>query len=240
MYFAFLAVSGWVSGAPHLQGAKVCPQSLQKKNINPRGVKLVSQNEQTPSEVEVRPNAKTNTALPKPRPLWRVVVLSLASGLAYYGYYKYYLEEELKQLTGKGIGGFLTVAPFVAGITGPLWVNFLGLDEQVGTYSAIAGLAWIAYWQWEFYRRVNELYRGIGKMEPLQSKWLVVPGFNIIVGLRAIHFYSEYLSFMDPQRESKPDPLATTLPFLSVHSLGILQLLTTPGLWLRLPNFAKR
>ncbi len=40
--------------------------------------------------------------LGKPRPLWRVIFLSLATGMLYYGWYKYIIQEELKRYNGYG------------------------------------------------------------------------------------------------------------------------------------------
>ena len=167
------------------------------------------------------------------RPLWKVVLLSLATGLLYYGFYKYCIEEELKAMTGRGVGGFLTVVPFTVGVLAPWYATSLGLAQEVGVWMFAAGFAWIAYWQWEFYRRLNSLYREAGMAEPICDTWIVVPGFNLIAGLRAIHFFSEYIS---RNERRLPDPLAAIFPFLSIPTLRISEFLTTPSLWLNLSS----
>lgn len=57
-----------------------------------------------------------------PRPVWLTILGSVPTGLVWYGYYKFSVEEELFQYemkeTGKvsGAGGFGTLFPFVFGI----------------------------------------------------------------------------------------------------------------------------
>lgn len=213
-----------ISTGKHLTSRSIRAQVSEKPTSKPK---------QSSTQQNAQLNDKAPQRLTKatPRPLWRVVSFSLLSGLAYYGYYKYCIEEELRELTGKGIGGLLVVSPFVIGVTGPLWVRALNLDNQIGIGTAVAGLAWIAYWQWEFYRKVNTFYEDIGMTRPLCTHWLIVPVFNIIVGLRAIHFYSDFLQIRRGDK-ADADPLATALPFLSKPSLGIVELVTTPSLWL--------
>lgn len=41
----------------------------------------------------------------KPRPLWRVILCALITGLAYYGYYKWVIEDELRRYRGEGWSG---------------------------------------------------------------------------------------------------------------------------------------
>ncbi|MEO1134242.1 MAG: hypothetical protein AAFX40_16250, partial [Cyanobacteria bacterium J06639_1] len=84
----------------------------------------------------------------------------------------------------------------------PGWVRWL----------SFAGIAWIYIVQYRLYRDVNRLYAEAGKPEPLTVWWLVIPGLNLVVGLRQIHFLSRYWSDRSGQMAS--DPLAEALPWL--------------------------
>ena len=46
--------------------------------------------------------------LGKPRPLWRVILLSVATLMLYYGWYKWIIQEELRRYNGFGWSGTLT------------------------------------------------------------------------------------------------------------------------------------
>jgi hypothetical protein len=52
--------------------------------------------------------------------------------------------------------------------------------------------------------------------EPLVVWWMFVPGLNLIVGLRQIHFLSEY--WANKQGMSVNDPLAESISFLSANT----------------------
>ena len=41
--------------------------------------------------------------LGKPRPLWRVILLSVVSLMLYYGWYKWILQEELRRYKARGL-----------------------------------------------------------------------------------------------------------------------------------------
>jgi hypothetical protein len=109
-----------------------------------------------------------------PRPLWLVILGSVPTGLVWYGYYKFCVEEELMQMeiaegrTPRGFGGFGTLGPFVYGcLLGPL--AFL-MHLPGGLQWTNMGIAFIYYTQFVLYDRVNQLYRDQGEEEPLPRK----------------------------------------------------------------------
>lgn len=161
---------------------------------------------------------------PRPRPLYQVVLFSITTNLLWYGYYKYCIEEELRRETGKGLGGFLTLTPFVVGICAPFYIA----SGDTARLVMLAALGWIVTMQYWLYQRVNALAREKLEVRPLTPWWVVVPGFNLVVGLRAIHFLSIVWG-----ANADDDILVEWFPFLGVPDLNILQFLTTPGLWLK-------
>jgi len=171
-----------------------------------------------------------------PRPLWLVVVASLPTALVWYGYYKFVIEEELMQLeleqnkTPRGFGGYGTLAPFVYGmLLGPAAALF-GIPGGVN-WSGL-GVAFIYYTQFLLYDRVNELYREEGLDEPL-TVWWCWPIFfplNLVVGLRQVHFLSQYW-YRKSNMENTSDPFVAFFPFIGAPKLTWQQLFLTPSLW---------
>ncbi|MGB3769137.1 MAG: hypothetical protein WA947_21480 [Phormidesmis sp.] len=158
--------------------------------------------------------AQPNAVWGKPRPLTQVVLLSGATGLLYYGYYKWMIQDELKAHGEKVWSGAVCILPFVLGIAVPL--ALAKFDPDVPSwfgYLAFSGVAWIYIVQFRLYQEINRLYVAQGWKPPLVSWWIAVPGFNLIVGLRQIHFLSEYWAKLSAN--SAPDPVADRLPFLS-------------------------
>ena len=109
-----------------------------------------------------------------PRPLWLVILGSVPTGLLWYGYYKFCIEEELfemelaKGMTPRGFGGFGTLGPFVYGcLLGPLAFIF---HLPGGLQWTNLGIIFIYYTQFLLYDRVNELYREQGEEAPLTRK----------------------------------------------------------------------
>lgn len=155
--------------------------------------------------------------LGKPRPLWRVIVLSVATGMLYYGWYKYILHEELKRYNGHGWSGTQCLAPFLLGVAVPQILRIFDPDVPgwFGWFSLL-GIIWIYISQFRLCKTINQLYREAGMKEPLIVWWIFVPGLNLIVGLRQIHFLSEYWAMK--QDIAVNDFLAKTIPFLSVNS----------------------
>lgn len=149
--------------------------------------------------------------LGQPRPLTSVIGLSLLTLLGYYSYYKWAVQEELRAYEGQGWSGNLCLLPFVLGVTlPPLLAKF---DPDVPPSFAwffLLGIVWIYIVQFRLYRKVNQLYREEGLPEPLVVWWVFIPGLNLVVGLRQIHFLSEYWA---RKRElDHPDPVASFLP----------------------------
>ena len=157
---------------------------------------------------------RSTAAVGKPRPLTQVILLSGATGLLYYGYYKWMIQDELKAHGERVWSGAVCILPFVLGIAVPLLLA--KFDPDVPSwfgYLAFSGVAWIYIVQFRLYQEINRLYVAQGQKPPLVSWWIVVPGLNLIVGLRQIHFLSEYWAKLSD--DPTPDPIATRLPFLS-------------------------
>lgn len=133
-----------------------------------------------------------------PRLLWLVILGSVPTGLLWYGYYKFAVEEELMQQDlqsckqPRGFGGYGTLGPFVYGcLLGPLAFVF---HLPGGWQWTTVGIIFIYYTQFLLYDRVNQLYEEEG-MEPPLTRWWTLPiffPFDLIVGLRQVHFLSQY------------------------------------------------
>ncbi|MEM9566827.1 MAG: hypothetical protein AAF974_00835 [Cyanobacteria bacterium P01_E01_bin.34] len=150
---------------------------------------------------------------PSPRPLWRVIALSLVTGLLYYGWYKWVIQEELRAYNEKGWSGNLCLLPFVLGVTVPSLLATFDPDvpQWFGALS-IMGVIWIYIVQFRLYCDVNALYREEGLTEPLVVWWLVIPGLNLVVGLRQIHFLSQFWARKTGQVSD--DPVADRIPLM--------------------------
>lgn len=171
--------------------------------------------------------ASTSTAaLGTPRPLTRVIGLSVVTGLLYYGYYKWMIQDELKanavregseEAYSSVWSGAVCIIPFVLGIAVPL--ALAKFDPDVPSWFgslAFSGVLWIYIVQYRLYQEINRLYTAEGLKAPLVSWWIIVPGLNLVVGLRQIHFLSEY--WARRAGESVADPVANWLPFLSENT----------------------
>ncbi len=139
--------------------------------------------------------------------------LSVITLLGYYGYYKWAVQEELRAYEGQGWSGNLCLLPFLIGVPlPPLLAHF---DPDVPSSLAwlfLLGVIWIYIVQFRLYRKVNQLYREDGLPEPLVVWWVFIPGLNLVVGLRQIHFLSEY--WTRKQKREPGDPVADALPLL--------------------------
>ncbi|WP_414580794.1 hypothetical protein [Scytonema sp. PCC 10023] len=153
----------------------------------------------------------------QPRPLWRVILLSVVTLMLYYGWYKWIIQEELRRYNGYGWSGTLSLAPFVLGVTVPQALRIFDPDVPgwFGWFSLL-GIVWIYIVQFKLYKTVNELYRQAGMKEPLVVWWLFIPGLNLIVGLRQIHFLTQF--WAKKQGITVNDALAENIPFLSVNA----------------------
>lgn len=153
----------------------------------------------------------------QPRPLWKVIALSVVTGLAYYGYYKWVIQEELRQYRGQGWSGTLCLLPFIVGLLLPQALRILDPDVPgwFGWFSLL-GIIWIYIVQFRLYQDVNALFQQAGQKPPLVIWWLFVPGLNLVVGLRQIHFLSQYWASV--MQETMPDPIADRMPILFSNS----------------------
>lgn len=113
-----------------------------------------------------------------PRPLWLVILGSIPTGIVWYGYYKFCVEEELMQMEldqgrePRGFGGYGTLGPFVYGcLIGPF--AFL-LHLPGGLMWTNLGIIFIYYTQFLLYDRVNDLYRDMGEEAPLPRKFQLI------------------------------------------------------------------
>ncbi len=87
------------------------------------------------------------------------------------------------------------LAPFLLGVAVAQILRIFDPDVPgcFGWFSVL-GIFWIYIVQFRLYKTVNKLYCDVRIKEPLIVWWLFVPGLNLIVGLRQIHFLSEYWS----------------------------------------------
>ena len=155
----------------------------------------------------------TENKLGKPRPLDKVVLYSGISFLAYYGYYKWIIQDELRRYDGKSWSGAMCLIPFMVGVLFPqiLWRLDPDVDPWFGWFSVL-GLAWIYYAQFRLYRTVNQMYRDEGWDEPLTIWWMLIPGINILVGFRQIHYLSQY--WAKKQNREREDRLVKYIPLV--------------------------
>jgi hypothetical protein len=172
-----------------------------------------------------------------PRPPWSVILASLPTGLVLYGYYKFCVEEELLEMelaAGKkprGFGGFGTLGPFTCGLVlGPIAAV---LHLPGGINWATAGIIFIYYTQFLLYDRVNELYKQEGLEPPLTVWWCwpIFFPFNLIVGLRQVHFLSQYFYRQRGVDTPPNDPVADFFPFIKAPKFSWQAFVTTPKLW---------
>lgn len=172
-----------------------------------------------------------------PRPLWLVILGSVPTGLVWYGYYKFAVEEEMLALeleggkTPRGFGGYGTLGPFTYGLLlGPV-AAFLHLPG--GIQWTTLGIVYIYYTQFVLYDRVNELYRELGEEEPLEVWWClpIFFPFNLIVGLRQVHYLSQYWYKQRGVKAPPQDPVASFFPFIEATKFTWQEFLTTPALW---------
>lgn len=178
-----------------------------------------------------------------PRPLWIVILASVPTGLVWYGYYKFCVEEELLQTelelgrSPRGYGGYGTLGPFCYGLAlGPL-AELLHIPG--GILWSNAGILFIYYTQFLLYDRVNQLYRDEqnvegGSTEVPLSLWWTLPiffPFNLIVGLRQVHFLSQYWYRQRGIDLPPEDPVVSFFPFIGADRFTWQDFVTTPSLW---------
>eukprot|EP00568_Trieres_chinensis_P011478 CAMPEP_0183312218 /NCGR_PEP_ID=MMETSP0160_2-20130417/40732_1 /TAXON_ID=2839 ORGANISM="Odontella Sinensis, Strain Grunow 1884" /NCGR_SAMPLE_ID=MMETSP0160_2 /ASSEMBLY_ACC=CAM_ASM_000250 /LENGTH=332 /DNA_ID=CAMNT_0025477023 /DNA_START=25 /DNA_END=1023 /DNA_ORIENTATION=+ len=178
-----------------------------------------------------------------PRPVWLTILGSVPTALGWYGYYKFSVEEELFQYElrteGKvtGCGGYGTLFPFVYGVIigFPLSVLHVPVGEMI---LQAAGL-WILLGQVNLYRRVNELCSempydlGLNDGEPPLYEWwaLLPPPLDVVVGLRQVHFLSEYWRVKRDDPYDKDVVAEELFPFISSPRFTLKQFFRTPSNW---------
>lgn len=180
------------------------------------------------------------------RPVWLTILGSVPTGLVWYGYYKFSVEEELFQYelqNGKpitGCGGFGTLFPFVFAVIIGFPLSLLHVPGGEAILQA-AGL-WILLGQVNLYRRVNELCTsemgdknipGLEKNEPpLHSWWaLLPPPLDVVVGLRQVHFLSEYWRIQRDEPYNKDVIAEELFPFISSSRFTLKEFFRTPSMW---------
>uniref|UniRef100_A0A7S1FLV1 Uncharacterized protein n=1 Tax=Corethron hystrix TaxID=216773 RepID=A0A7S1FLV1_9STRA len=171
-----------------------------------------------------------------PRPVWFTILGSVPTALGWYGYYKFSVEEELfqheLQTTGKvsGCGGYGTLFPFVYGIIVgfPLSLLHVPGGETIVNTAAL----WILLGQVNLYRRVNEIVQEGGGESPLHEWWaLLPPPLDVVVGLRQVHFLSEYWRTMRGEPYIKDVVAEEWFPFISAPRFTLKEFARTPSMW---------
>lgn len=170
-----------------------------------------------------------------PRPAWVVILLSAPTALAWYGYYKFSIEEELFQWELRthpkgfvsGCGGYGTLFPFVYGVL--LGTPLAALNLPLGQTLLQLAAAWILLGQLNLYRRVNDLL----PEPPLHAWWVFLPPpLDVVVGLRQVHFLSVFWHQVRGD-EPKRDVVAEDLfPFIArMPRFTLKEFARTPSMW---------
>jgi len=202
--------------------------------------------------VEIQPAGTANsdilsklTAPPEipgiPRPVWLTILGSVPTGLGWYGYYKFSVEEELFQqelqngqkVTGRG--GYGTLFPFVYGVLLGVPLGYLGFPG--GDLLVESAGVWILLGQVNLYRRVNELCEeakeDLGlEGAPLHAWWaLLPPPLDVVVGLRQVHFLSEYWRVKRGEEYQRDVVAEELFPFISSQRFTLKEFFQTPSNW---------
>ena len=174
-----------------------------------------------------------------PRPVWLTVAASVPTALGWYGYYKFCVEEELFEYElrteGKvrGCGGAGSLIAFSYAIIVGFPISIIFHNDFI----LQAGALWILLGQVNLYHRVNELcWEEREALEisepPLYSWWaLLPPPLDVVVGLRQVHFLSEFWRVKRGEEYQK-DILAEELfPFISSERFTLKEFFRTPSNW---------
>lgn len=182
-----------------------------------------------------------------PRPVWFTILGSVPTALGWYGYYKFSVEEELYQYelqNGKpvtGAGGYGTLFPFVFGVIVGFPLSFLPLPGSDLILQSAA--FWILLGQVNLYRRVNELclekdlpsnelFEKLKGEPPLHAWWaLLPPPLDVVVGLRQVHFLSEYWRIKRGEEYDKDVVAEELFPFISSPRFTLKEFFRTPSNW---------
>jgi hypothetical protein len=147
----------------------------------------------------------------------------------------YVVEEELRREGRGGLGGTLTIAPLLLALGASLFFH----QPQAGLCLAAAAV-WIAAMQFYLCQRINRLY--VEKVQdntstnaaanitpPLQPFWALIPGVNILVAARSVHFLSQAYG-----ADKDEDPVAELLPWVAMDHITLRELLSHPATWIKL------
>ena len=119
-----------------------------------------------------------------------------------------------------GCGGYGTLFPFVFAVVIGGFCRFV-LEIEAGEYLMEAGGAWILAGQINLYRRINHLYEREGLEAPLHAWWAALPPpFDLIVGLRQVHFLAKYWNKRRGEEWEKDKVAEELFPFISSHLVG--------------------
>lgn len=192
------------------------------------------------------------------RPVWFTILGSVPTALGWYGYYKFSVEEELYQHELQtnpnghvsGCGGYGTLFPFVYGVIIGFPLSLLGVPGGESILQ-LAGL-WILAGQVNLYRRVNELCFEDEKIRdellsgltlpgedqdtevepPLYAWWaLLPPPLDVVVGLRQVHFLSEYWRIVRGDPYDKDIIAEELFPFISSKRFTLKEFVRKPSNW---------
>eukprot|EP00980_Cylindrotheca_fusiformis_P021769 scaffold8600_cov111-Cylindrotheca_fusiformis.AAC.1 len=173
-----------------------------------------------------------------PRPVWLTMLGSIPTGLLWYAYYKFAVEEELFQYElekdGKvsGCGGFGTMLPFIYGL-------IVGVPLQIihfpgGGSLVEAASLWFVLGQINLYRRVNDICSDLPEIgeKPLYEWWVILPPpLNLVVSLRQVHFLSEFWTTKRGEEKEKDIVAEDLFPFISAPRFTLKKFFRTPSMW---------
>ena len=173
-------------------------------------------------------------------------------------YVKFCVEEELYQYELQsnkpvtGCGGYGTLFPFVYGVLIGFPLSLIPVDGSDIVLKAAA--FWILAGQVNLYRRVNELCSSDSDVDnddrvisaemeklysdklnnepPLYEWWaLLPPPLDVVVGLRQVHFLSEYWRIQRDEPYDKDLVAEELFPFISAPRFTLKQFVKTPSMW---------
>ena len=182
------------------------------------------------------------TLPPIPRPTWLTISMSVPTGLLWYGYYKFSVEEELFQMelrqTGRvsGAGGYGTLIGFSYAVIFGGFFSLLPLTEGFSELILrTAGVLLLAS-QVNLYCRVNELCEEVGIDRPLHPWWaLLPPPLDVVVGLRQVHYLALYATKIREEEWQRDKVAEEWFPFISSERFTLKEFVREPRRWFRLP-----
>ena len=127
------------------------------------------------------------------------------------------------------------MGPFTYGILLGPFAELLHVPGGINW--SLLGIIFIYYTQFTLYDRVNELYAQMENntnSNPPLTIWWTWPIFfplNLIVGLRQVHFLSEYMYAQRGITNPPSDPVVDFFPFIKERDLSFKDLLLKRRLW---------